>query len=101
MLFRSVKPGGIIVLDSSLIDLKVERSDVKVVYIPAMEIAESFGNSQLGNMVMTGAYIKARETMFSADDLYDSVKTHIPPQKMNLAEKNIEMIKAGYEYDKC
>ena len=58
-------------------------------------------NSQLGNMVMTGAYIKARETMFSADDLYDSVKTHIPPQKMNLAEKNIEMIKAGYEYDKC
>ena len=50
---------------------------------------------------MTGAYIKARETMFSADDLYDSVKTHIPPQKMNLAEKNIEMIKAGYEYDKC
>ena len=97
----TVKPGGIIVLDSSLIDLKVERSDVKVVYIPAMEIAESFGNSQLGNMVMTGAYIKARETMFSADDLYDSVKTHIPPQKMNLAEKNIEMIKAGYEYDKC
>ncbi len=97
----TVKPGGIIVLDRSLIDLKVERSDVKVVYIPAMEIAESFGNSQLGNMVMTGAYIKARETMFSADDLYDSVKTHIPPQKMNLAEKNIEMIKAGYEYDKC
>ena len=57
----TVKPGGIIVLDSSLIDLKVERSDVKVVYIPAMEIAESFGNSQLGNMVMTGAYIKSSE----------------------------------------
>lgn len=94
----TVKPGGLIVLDSSLIDIKVERDDVTVIYIPAMEIAEEHGNSQLGNMVMAGAYIKAKEPMFSIDDLYASVKAHIPPAKAKLAEKNIELIKAGYEY---
>ncbi len=95
----AVKSGGLIVLDSSLIDSKVQRDDVTVKYIPAMEIAENHGNSQLGNMVMAGAYIKAREPIFSIDDLYESVKAHIPPAKMQLAEKNIELIKAGYEYN--
>lgn len=94
----TVKPNGLIVLDSSLIDIKVDRDDVNVVYIPAMEIAEKYGNAQLGNMVMAGAYIKAREPMFSINDLYDSVKAHIPPAKAELAEKNIELIRAGYEY---
>lgn len=94
----TVKPGGLVVLDSSLIDTKVERDDISVVYIPAMDIAEKYGNAKLGNMVMAGAYIKAREDIFSIDDLYESVRAHIPPNKTELADKNIEMIKAGYEY---
>lgn len=93
-----VKPGGLIVLDSSLIDTKVERDDVNVIYIPAMKIAEEHGNAQLGNMVMAGAYIKAKEPLYSIDELYESIKSHIPPTKMQLAEKNIEIVKAGYEF---
>lgn len=94
----TVKPGGLVILDSSLIDSKVDRDDIKVVYIPAMDIAEKYGNAKLGNMVMAGAYIKAKEDMFSIEDLYESVRSHIPPNKTELADKNIEMIKAGYEY---
>lgn len=94
----TVKPGGLIVLDSSLIDTKVTRDDINVIYIPAMKIAEEHGNAQLGNMVMAGAYIKSKEPMFSIDALYESVKAHIPPAKIKLAEKNIELIKAGYEF---
>lgn len=97
----TVKPGGLIVMDSSLIDSKVHRNDVTVKYVPAMKIAEKHGNAQLGNMVMAGAYIKAKEPMFSIDSLYESVKAHIPSTKMQLAEKNIELIKAGYEYKQC
>ena len=97
----TVKPGGVIVLDSSLIDTKVERGDVTVVYIPAMKIAESAGAGTLGNMVMAGADMKAREDMFDVDDLYKSVKEHTPAKRANLAEKNIELIKAGYEFKQC
>lgn len=96
-----VKPGGLIVLDSSLIDTKVERTDVNVIYIPAMKIAEEYGQPTLGNMVMTGAYMKAKEEFFSIEDLYASVKEHTPPKRAELADKNIELIKAGYEYKTC
>lgn len=94
----TVKPGGLIVLDSSLIDTKVERDDIEIIYIPAMKIAEAHGNAQLGNMVMAGAYIKAKEPMFKIESLYESVKAHIPPAKVKLAESNIELIKAGYDF---
>ncbi len=97
----AVKPGGVIVLDSSLIDTKVERDDVTVVYIPAMQIAESAGAGTLGNMVMAGAYMKAREDMYNIEDLYRSVREHTPAKRAGLAEKNIELLKAGYEYKQC
>lgn len=96
-----VKPGGLIVLDSSIIDVKVNRSDINVVYIPTTKIAEEHGLDKLANMVILGAYIKAREENYSIDELYTSVKSHVPASKIELAEKNIEMIKAGYEYKKC
>lgn len=96
-----VKPGGLIVVDSSLIDIKVERTGVDVVYIPTTKIAEEYGSDKLGNMVMIGAYIKAKEKYYNINELYNSVKNHIPTDKIKLAEKNIEMIKAGYEYIQC
>ena len=43
---NDVVPGGLIIIDSSIIDKKVEREDVKVIYIPASEIAEKAGMSR-------------------------------------------------------
>ncbi len=97
----SVKSGGIIVVDSSLIDSKVNRDDVTVIYVPAVEIAEKAGAGTLGNMVMTGAYIKSRDDFYNIDDLYKSVRNHTSAKRAALAEKNIELLKAGYEYKQC
>ena len=41
---NSVKPGGVLVVNSSIIDRKVERDDIKVVYCDANKIAEEVGN---------------------------------------------------------
>ena len=38
-----VEPGGVVILDSSLIDVKVEREDVSVHYVPASALAEENG----------------------------------------------------------
>ena len=38
---NDVVPGGIIIVDSSIIKKKVERTDVKTIYIPASNIAEA------------------------------------------------------------
>ena len=50
----SVVPGGMIVLDSTLIGRKVKRTDVKAVYVPATQMASEQGVSTLANMILTG-----------------------------------------------
>ena len=54
-----VKPGGIIFVNSSIIGDKVQRTDVKAVYVPCDTIADELGNKKVSNMVMLGAYIAA------------------------------------------
>lgn len=54
----SVKPGGNIIINSSLVDRKIERDDIKAYYVPANDIALELGNIKVVNMVMLGAYLE-------------------------------------------
>lgn len=94
---NAVAPGGLIVLDSFLIDKKVERDDLEVIYIPAKQLAEENGNANLGNMIMLGAALR-REGMLSLDAVCKSVEEHTPPARAALAEVNKKMITIGYQY---
>ena len=58
---KTVATGGTIVVNSSLISRPVERNDVRVLSMPANDIALSLGNTQAANMVALGAVIKATE----------------------------------------
>ena len=93
----TVVPGGLIVVDSFLIDKKVERDDVDVIYIPAKQLAEENGNANLGNMIMLGAALR-REGMISLDAVCKSVEEHTPSSRAALAEVNKKMITIGYQY---
>ena len=53
-----VAPGGIIIVNSSLITDKVDREDVKTVYIDANDIALKAGSTKTANIVIFGALIK-------------------------------------------
>lgn len=93
----AVVPGGVIIYDSSLIDTKTTRTDVRVAAVPAKQIAEDMGGANLGNMVLLGAYVKNTDVL-SLEELEESIKAHIPPKRAALAEKNIAIIRKGYEY---
>ena len=54
----TVAPGGMIFVDSSLIERKVERDDVKVFYIPATKLAGENGMPTLANMIIVGKILK-------------------------------------------
>ena len=51
---NDVVPGGKIIVDSSLIERKVERDDVEVIYIPATQMASDNGLEGLANMIICG-----------------------------------------------
>ena len=54
-----MRPGGIIVVNTSLINRLPRRTDLTVVPVPANEIALELGNARAANMVALGAFIAA------------------------------------------
>ena len=60
---KTVAEGGAILVNSSLIYRRIERNDVRVLSVPANDIALSLGKSQAANMVALGAIIKATGTV--------------------------------------
>ena len=74
-----VKPGGTIIVNSSLIGKKVSRSDIKAMYVPANEIAEKMGSDKIANMVILGIYLGVSNVM--------PVEALIETMKVKLAAK--------------
>jgi 2-oxoglutarate ferredoxin oxidoreductase subunit gamma len=52
-----IKPDGLLVVNSSLIDVRCERKDLDQVYVPANEIAIRAGSARAANMAMLGAFV--------------------------------------------
>ena len=57
MLEPTVKKGGLLVVNSSLIKTKSKRNDIKVVYVPTVEAAKELGDENVGNLIALGAII--------------------------------------------
>lgn len=94
---NSVVPGGMILVDSTLIDEKVERNDVFVFYVPATKMAKDEGFSTLANMILCGKLIKeSADLKFENTD--EALKKVIPPRKANLLDINLKALKVGYEF---
>jgi 2-oxoglutarate ferredoxin oxidoreductase subunit gamma len=55
----TVRPGGVMVMNTSLINRAATRSDIIVVPVPANQIAVEAGSARAANMVALGAYIGA------------------------------------------
>ena len=93
----AVVPGGIIIVDSTLIERKVERTDVKVFYVPATKMAQEMDAPTLANMIITGKLMK--ECRMRTDDIEDSLKKVVSAKRANLLEVNLKAINAGMEYN--
>ncbi len=53
-----IKSGGLLIINSSLIDLNCDRDDISVLRVQASSIATELGNMRMANMVMLGALVR-------------------------------------------
>ena len=89
--------GAKIFVDSTLIERKVQRSDVDTFYIPATQMANDAGISTLANMIMVGKII--RETgVVSYDNIVDALKKVVSAKHANLLDVNLKALEMGYNY---
>ena len=61
MLEPTVKIGGLLVVNTSLVKTKSRRPDIKVVYVPTVEAAKELGDESVGNLIALGAVIANTE----------------------------------------
>lgn len=54
----SVRPGGTIIVNSSLAHRPDYRDDCQIIEVPANDIATELGNAKAANMVMLGTYVQ-------------------------------------------
>jgi len=92
----TVKPGGIVIADSSLIETKSTRTDIDVYYIPATALASDMGKQSLANMVILGKLLKVMGD-FNEDEISTVLSKVIPPKKADMLEINMKAISIGAE----
>jgi 2-oxoglutarate ferredoxin oxidoreductase subunit gamma len=93
---KTVKKDGIIFINSSLIDIKATRKDVKIFYIPANEIAEKIGNSKIANNVILGALIQLTQVV-TPKAVEKSLREVLPPHRHKMIPINLKALEAGAE----
>ena len=92
---NDVEPGGVILLDSSLIEIPVEREDVTVCRVPASKIAEENGLSGLANMVLMGKLFEV--VGFCKEETLDAaLQKCIPARKAAMLDLNRKAIALGH-----
>ena len=91
---NAVVPGGMILVDSSMVDIKVERDDVKVFYIDATKIADENNMKSCAIIILIGKMFK-EIGFLNKDVVNDAVKKVIPAKKAAMIELNLKAIEIG------
>ena len=92
----SVVPGGMIVMDSTLIGRKLKRTDVKAVYVPATQMAADQGVSTLANMILTGK-ILAELGEFD-EGVEAALKKVVSAKHPEMFDFNVKALELGRNY---
>ena len=94
----SVKPGGVIISDSTMVDVKTDRTDVRAFYIPATELAQKNDLAGGANIILLGKLF--RETgIVSAETFKKAVEKVVPAKKAALAANNLKAVQIGMDYE--
>lgn len=90
-----VKPGGICIVNSSLVDLgTLARNDLEIISLPMNQIAIDLGDARMVNMVAVGAYA-ARTNAVVLSSLAQALTKALPERNHRFIPANIRAIEAG------
>jgi len=95
----NVLEGGLIFVNSSVVNYTYEREGVKVYYIPSDDVANELGNGKVSNMVMLGAYVGATgivkpETIEKMiEEIFSGKKAKLVPLNIEAFHRGMDLVK--------
>lgn len=93
-----VKPGGLVIINKSLVDSSLGREDIEILEIEASNIAQNLGNPQVANLVLLGAYLK-RKRIVSFENIKKAIRDESAEKKLTkqLRELNEKALQRGWD----
>jgi 2-oxoglutarate ferredoxin oxidoreductase subunit gamma len=92
----AVQPGGVVIVNRSLIEEPVKRHDLQVYYVPLNELALEGGSLRHANMVALGALIGATDIV-ELDFLKNTFVKNFA-KKPEAVELNMQAVRRGVEF---
>jgi 2-oxoglutarate ferredoxin oxidoreductase subunit gamma len=92
-----LRPGGLLVVNSSLALESPGRGDIQVIEVPATEIADSLGNIQVANMIALGCYLE-RKSLVPLSRVIECLKDVLPRRKYSLLSVNEKALREGSDF---
>ncbi len=90
-----VKTGGLLLVNSSLINTKSDRTDITQLLVPCNQMALEAGNVKAANVAMLGAFVAASGVVS-----YDSVRKTLIDKlgyKKTVLDVNLAVLEKGYQ----
>jgi len=91
-----VRKGGLLLVNTSLVNVTGVRRDVRLIEVPVTELARQFGTDRSANVVMVGAYIAVRSWIRPAT-LEQAVRETFVSKGDEVVELNLRAFRAGHE----
>ncbi|KXG43314.1 2-oxoacid:acceptor oxidoreductase family protein [Tepidibacillus decaturensis] len=89
-----VIPGGVLIVNSSLIDVKSTRQDITIIEVSASEIANELGEPKVANSIILGAFLEISKAV-SPESVIESLKKVLPERRHNLIPVNQLALQKG------
>ncbi|RKX82456.1 MAG: 2-oxoacid:ferredoxin oxidoreductase subunit gamma [Spirochaetes bacterium] len=91
-----VKPGGLLIYNSSLIDQKPKRTDITVVDVKANDISEAEGSTRAANMAAIGKVLALKPEIASLESVIKALDVAISARNRKHNDINIKVLKAAF-----
>ena len=90
----AVKPGGVLVVNSSMVTDESERDDIRVIYVRASDLATELGNVRMANVLCLGALVEATGVV-SLESVEQALDDHLPERHRDLLDLNKKALRKG------
>lgn len=94
---QRIKKGGLMLLNTSLVEKIPERKDIEYLFLPLNEMAESLGEHAFLNVIAVGAFI-AKTGLLSLDSVKAAIEKMIPEKRKEMIPYNLASLEFGAEY---
>lgn len=92
-----IKPGGVLIVDSTMVQQRTKRTDVRLFEIPATQLANEVGNKTYSNIYLLGKLLK-ETSCINIESFEKALYSVLSKKKHYMIPEEMAILKAGMEY---